>query len=49
MLSHSLTLLAAAATVAAHGYVQEIVDSAGTVYTGYLPVCRVVLRSDSSY
>ncbi|KAI5834882.1 glycoside hydrolase family 61 protein [Schizophyllum commune Tattone D] len=37
MLSHSLTLLAIAAFVAAHGYVQEIVDSAGTVYTGYLP------------
>lgn len=49
MLSHSLTLLAAAASVAAHGYVQEIVDSAGTVYTGYLPVSKKVLRWEASY
>ena len=48
MLSYSLTLLAAAATVAAHGYVQEIVDSAGTSYTGYLPVRGMAMRYESS-
>ncbi|TRM56411.1 glycoside hydrolase family 61 protein [Schizophyllum amplum] len=37
MFNYALVLVAAASSVAAHGYVQEIVDAAGKAYTGYLP------------